>query len=200
MNYEIVLDHGETANKCTITPLRDRADFRFVSVFGEGPLGPLSAALLLHHDGKSIVDIPRPRPIATLASVDCVWRRLPKILPRLRWAEAPAVLAKIPDGFVTAYPRTGRPSTDPAGGLATVEAIFIAAALLGNWDPSLLSRYYFGRVFVQRNAKLFLDLGVPQAGDESQWPAQLQPLRNSYRRNANRGRLAPDRARDGHLR
>jgi len=189
VKYEIVVDHGETENKCTITPLRGRPDFQFFSVFGQGPLGPLSAPLLLHPDGQCLTEIPG-RPVSALASVDCVWRRLPKILPRLSWLGNPARLAKIPSGFITAYPRTGRPQADPEGGLATVEAIFIAAALLGNWDPSLLGRYYFGRVFVERNARRFVELGVRQAADEVLWPTQLQPQRNSYRRNANRGRLA----------
>ena len=189
MNYEIVLDHGETANKCTIIPLRARPDFRFFPVFGQGALGPLDAPILLHPDGRCLSDIPRALPVSALASVDCVWRRLPKILPRLRWVSAPAALAKVPDGFVTAYPRRGMPSADPEGGLATIEALFIAAALLGNWDVSLLSRYYFGRAFVERNAKRFLAFGVTQAGDERQWPPQLHPQRNSHSRNGNRGRL-----------
>jgi len=187
MNYEIVLDHGETENKCTVTPLRDRPDFRFVPVFGQGPLGPLSAPVLLHPEGRCLTEIEVSRPVEALACVDCVWRRLPKILPRLQWSGEPATLVKIPAGFVTAYPRTG---FDPEGGLATIEAIFIAAALLGNWDVTLLSRYYFGRAFVERNAKRFAELGVAGALDESHWPAQLQPQRNSYNRNRNRGRLA----------
>lgn len=54
MRYEIVLDHGETMNKCTVTPLRDRSDFRFFPVFGEGRVGPLSAPLLLHHEGECL--------------------------------------------------------------------------------------------------------------------------------------------------
>ncbi len=190
MNYEIVLDHGETANKCTITPLRERSDFKFFPVFGQGPLGPLRAPILLHPDGKCLTNIDRVLPVTALASVDCVWRRLPKILTRLSWVSAPPVLAKVPDGFVTAYPRRGRPSADPEGGLATIEALFIAAALLGNWDVSLLSRYYFGRAFVKRNAKQFMAFGVPQGEEETQWPPQLQPQRNSESRNRNRGRLS----------
>jgi hypothetical protein len=38
MIYEIILDAGETANKCTIAPLAHRPDFRLFPVFGEGPL------------------------------------------------------------------------------------------------------------------------------------------------------------------
>lgn len=189
MNYEIIIDHGETANKCTITPLRDRSDFRFFPVFGENPLGPLSAPILLHPDGQCLTRFDRTTPIPALASIDCVWRRLPKILSRLSWVNTPAVLAKIPDGFVTAYPRVGKPSTEPSGGLATVEAIFLAAALLGNWDVSLLSRYYFARVFVERNADRLTALGVPQAADVAHWPPLVRPERTSKSRRINRGRL-----------
>lgn len=188
MIYEIVLDHGETANKCTVTPLRDRADFRFFSVFGQGPIGPLSASVLLHPDGQCLSQLVWREPPTTIASVDCVWRRLPKILPRLSWVGQKAVLAKIPEGFLTAYPRKGLPAADPDGGLATIEALFVAAALMGHWDITLLSRYYFGRAFVERNARRFCELGVRPAADEAQWPTQLTPQRNAYRRNLNRGR------------
>ena len=190
MNYEIVVDHGETANKCTIAPLRGRPDFRFFPVFGEGSLGPLSAPILLHHEGICLTRIDRTHSLNKLASVDCVWHRLPSILRRLDWVEAPAVFAKIPNGFVTAYPRTGK--ADPEGGLATIESIFIAAALLGNWDVTLLSRYYFARAFVERNAKRFVDLGVAQADDASQWPPPTQLQRTSHTRKVNRGRLSSD--------
>lgn len=191
MQYEIVFDHGETANKCTIAPLRDRADFRFVPVFGEGPLGPLSAPILLHPDGACLTQWNRAEPVSAFASVDCVWRRLPAILLRLSWVGAPATLAKIPEGFVTAYPRVGNSAAEPPGGLATVEALFTAAALLGNWDPSLLSRYYFGKAYVERNAQRFLELGVGAAGDATQWPPPPQIQRNSRTRNRNRGRMKP---------
>lgn len=189
MYYEIVVDHYETANKCTIAPLRDRTDFRFVKVFGEGPLGPLSAPILLHPDGMCLSKWDRTVSVPALASVDCVWRRLPSIVRRLHWSVAPAIFAKIPTGFVTAYPRVGKKSAEPEGGLATVEALFTAAALLGNWDVSLLSRYYFGRLYVERNARRFVELTVDHAADEAQWPPPLRLERNSHLRKVNRGRL-----------
>lgn len=191
MRYEIVLDHGETMNKCTVTPLRDRSDFRFFPVFGEGRVGPLSAPLLLHHEGECLTMLRDRFPTPPdLACVDSVWRRVPRILRKLQWGEGLSALSvKIPAGFVTAYPRVGRPNQDPPGGLATIEAIFTAAALLGNWDVSLLAKYYHGRGFVERNARRFQELGVAQAGDLASWPATPPLIRHAWSRKRNRGRL-----------
>lgn len=186
MLYEIILDIGETGNKCTIAPLAGREDFRLFPVLGEeGPLGPLSAPVLLHHEGECLTRLP-PQATPALASIDCIWRRLPKLLDRVVWA-APPVLAKIPPGFVTAYPRVGR--DDPNGGLATIEALFTAAALLGNWDPTLFSQYYFGRRYVELNAERFCELGVKEAGQPELWPKPVLPARDAWSRRRNRGRL-----------
>lgn len=189
MKYEIVIDHSETGSQCSIQPLRGRPDFKFFGVSGEGPLGPLSAPILLHPDGKCLTEMDLPPTVSALASVDCVWIRLPKIIRRLSWTDTPAVLAKIPDGFVTAYPRVSKLTSDPKGGLATVEALFAAAALLGNWDVSLLSRYYFGRLFVERNAKLFVELGVAHPANDAEWPPRVVPQRTALARRINRGRM-----------
>ncbi len=190
MHYEILLDHGETPNKCTITPLAGRADFRLIPVFGEGPLGPLSAPILLHHEGTCLTELrSRFSTPPDLACIDSVWRRVPKIAPRIIWKVGPALRAKIPTGFVTAYPRVGRPHQDPPGGLATIEALFIAAALLGNWDVSLLSQYYPSRRFIESNAQRFAELGVTQVNDPNQWPTPPPLVRHAWSRRRNRGRL-----------
>ncbi|TWW09502.1 hypothetical protein E3A20_13650, partial [Planctomyces bekefii] len=87
------------------------------------------------------------------SAVDCVWRRLPQIL---RWIEQPwPRLVAIPQDFVTAYPRRNKQNLDPEGGLATIEALFIAAAFLKNWDLSLLKEYHFGPAFLEANGKTF---------------------------------------------
>ena len=187
--YEIILDSGETANKCKIAPLSGRADFRLFRVRGEGPLGPLSAPVLLSIDGVDLSEL-RVAGVQALAAVDCVWRRLPKLLARTAWVDGKQpILAKIPAGFVTAYPRVGSHFKDPDGGLATIEALFTAAALLGNWDVSLFSKYYFGRRFVDLNARLFQELGVADAGIEERLPPPAAPSRDSLSRRRNRGRV-----------
>ncbi|MBY0369516.1 hypothetical protein K2X33_02445 [bacterium] len=190
MRYEILIDAGETANKCTIKPLSGRPDFRLFKVWGEGPLGPFSAPLLLHHEGECLSTLREGfQEVPAIAAVDCVWRRLPRLLKRMAWEQdQPAVRARIPEGFITAYPRVGQPEQDPDGGLATIEALFIAAALVGNWDVTLLSKYYFGRAFVEKNARRFLELGVAQAGNPETLPPVFQSERSSQSRRWNRGR------------
>lgn len=189
MIYEIVVDRGETPNKCTIAPLASRPDFRLFPVFGEGPLGPLSAPILLHHEGVCLTTLrSKTDVLPALACIDCVWRRLPFLMERTRWVDDKApVLARIPDGFSTVYPRVGSAYSDPQGGLATIEAIFVAAAILGNYDPTLLSKYYFGRRFIETNAKRFLELGIDQVQDPDLLPLPPVPERNSMTRRKNRG-------------
>jgi pre-rRNA-processing protein TSR3 len=159
MRYEVILDYGESPNRCTISPLADRPDFRLLPVAGTGsrPLGPFESPILLHPEGECLTRVRAN--IASIATIDCVWKRLPPLLARL--AGPVPKLVRIPEGFVTAYPRVSRHGgRDPEGGLATIEAIFVAAALLGRWDETLLTRYYFGRRFVETNADRFRELGV----------------------------------------
>lgn len=190
MIYEVVMDAGETANKCTIAPLADRLDFKILRVKGEGPIGPLNAPLLLHHEGQCLSELRgRLGCVSAVASIDCVWRRLALIQARLVWTVGQPFLARIPAGFKTVYPRVSAKNTDPDGGLATIEAIFVAAALLGNWDLSLLSRYYFGRAFIEKNAARFMELGVYQPVSESAFAAMADTHRTSMTRRQNRGRI-----------
>lgn len=186
MRYEVVLDWGETVNKCTIAPLAYRSDFRLIGVPRRGPLRSLRADWLLHPDGECITILRTQAAPATptLAAVDCVWRRLPKLLERLP-GTLPR-LVRIPEGFVTAYPRKSEIDADPQAGLATIEAIFVAAALLGNWDTTLLSEYYFGRAFVERNARLLEHWGIEAVRDPARWPVLNRKPRSSDQRKADR--------------
>jgi pre-rRNA-processing protein TSR3 len=189
MRYEVVLDSGETANKCTIAPLAYRKDFRLIAVTHVLSLGRLNADVLLHHEGECITQLrSKLAGVTGIAGIDCIWRRLPGLLRRVE-GDLP-ILARIPEGFVTAYPRKSEDDSDPPGGLATIEAIFVAAALLGHWDATLLSEYYFGRRFIEMNQTRFLELGVSQAGDPTQWPALNKKIRNSEQRKADRRRRA----------
>ena len=159
MQYEIVIDRGESANKCTIAPLSYREDFNLLRVKGNSVIGPLVSTVLLHHEGDSYENIQRHRSeISGIACIDCIWRRLNPILAKVQ-GPLPRLM-KIPDGFKTAYPRKSELDHDPEGGLATIEAIFIAAALFGKWDVTLLHEYYFGKEFIDLNAGRMRDLGI----------------------------------------
>lgn len=158
MNYEILVDHSETANKCTILPLAYRSDFRIRRVTA-GKILPLHAQFLLHPEGEVLsLETHAGDRQADLAAIDCIWRRLAPIMQLV--ATPIPRLVRIPEGFVTAYPRKSRLSFDPPKGLATIEALFIAAALLGNWDETLLREYYFAREFLALNRTVFESYGV----------------------------------------
>ena len=188
MFYEVIIDSSEKANKCTVVPLLYRTDFHLFRVKGSSVLGPLESPILLHHEGECITTIQKTLgKVQGIATIDCVWRRLDGLLRRI--ADPRPILARIPDGFETAYPRHSVKSIDPAGGLATIEAIFVAGALLGNWDVTLLSEYYFGREFVELNAKRFLELGVSQATQQDALPVRSRQPRNSMQRRRDRKRF-----------
>lgn len=152
MRYEILVDKLENPRKCTIAPLRGREDFSFRYFSGNKPVAPFTADCLLHIDGECLTGIPRGS-LRSLALIDCTWKKVPGVLQRL---ERPLPrLVRMPDGFVTAYPRMNKEGLDPSGGLATIEALFIAAAFMGRWDLSLLENYHFKNQFLELNEALW---------------------------------------------
>jgi ribosome biogenesis protein Tsr3 len=186
MRYEVILDEGETANKCTIAPLSYRQDFKLLRVKSDKPLGPLTANIILHHQGKCLLRMKSQTETLGLAAIDCVWKRLNTLLSRIQGTLP--VLGRIPDGFETAYPRRSKQMTDPDTGLATIEAIFVATAILKKWDPTLLSEYYFGRKFVELNRKRFLELGISEAGCDEKLPVYNVRPKNSMQRRRDRSK------------
>ncbi len=148
MQYEILMDKKENPRKCTILPLKHRQDFQIRYFRGDAPIAPFQATVLLHIDGENLANL-RKEKICSLALIDCNWKkveptmkRIPQPLPRL---------VSIPEGFVTAYPRKNKEGKDPDGGLATIEALFIAASFLGVWDESLFDEYHFKEEFLRIN-------------------------------------------------
>ena len=188
MQFEVLLDHGETPNKCTIAPLSYRKDFSIRRFPKGSPIAPLTTSFLLHHDGQPIEALPPSERVGnSLAAIDCIWSRLPTIL---KWLEGPVPrLVRIPDGFVTAYPRHSKISRDPDGGLATIEALFIGAALLGHWDPTLLSQYFFGDKFLELNRSRFTALGVTCAANAISSVFDRRQPRDAIGRRVGRGRM-----------
>lgn len=189
MLYEVVIDAGETANKCTIAPLSYRSDFRLIRVKGNSVFGPFQSTILLHPEGECLSTLRTTLgEVHGIASIDCVWRRLEGLLKRV--TPPLPLLARIPEEFETAYPRSSRQNTDPKGGLATIEAIFIASAFLGEWDLTLLSEYYFGRRFLEINRERFIHFGIHQANDLSTYPESTPRMKHSLQRRKNRGKVS----------
>ena len=54
-------------------------------------------------------------------------------------------------GWRTAYPRASKQGTDPAHGLASVEALFAAYHILGRPTEGLLDNYRWAEEFLRAN-------------------------------------------------
>ncbi len=149
--FEVLVDKKENPKKCTIQVLKNRPDFALRFFGSNKPIQPFQADCLLHVDGESLDQMDRSS-LHSLALLDCTWR---KVEPTLRRMQPLPRLVRIPEGFLTAYPRRNKKGEDPEAGLATVEALFIAAAFLGFWDESLLEKYYFKDPFLKNNETLW---------------------------------------------
>jgi len=149
----IVRDGRESSRKCSLTPLRGAPGIEFRSWMRDRAID-VGAAILLHPDGPpiSLDDAGR-----RLLLVDASWRHLPQVLRDLR---GDLVRRSIPPGFVTAYPRRSRTFDDPASGLASVEALYVALAALGRARPDLLEGYRFAPEFLERNAARLVALAT----------------------------------------
>lgn len=86
-------------------------------------------------------DFPR-RPILLL---DATWRRLPAVA---RCVVGAPIRRSLPEGVRTAYPRVNATGRDPAGGLATIEALYVALRQLGCPDTGVLQGYHWKDAFL----------------------------------------------------
>ncbi|MBC8369215.1 MAG: hypothetical protein H8E25_04385 [Planctomycetes bacterium] len=145
----IIRLNKESPKKCSLTPLRSRADldieWHHCNIGEEVTVG---AVTLLHPDGKPLTAADDNRP---LLLVDSSWRDLPKMLATVR---GEFELRCLPKKLLTAYPRKSKTYEDPETGLASVEALHAATICLGRRDDSLLDGYYFSDRWLELNPEL----------------------------------------------
>jgi pre-rRNA-processing protein TSR3 len=146
----IIRHPREKLSKCSLTPLHDRPEMTFLRWKPEFEFDA-SGFTLLAVDAPALTVEDANRPLLIL---DSTWRRLPSMERSIVGAP---VRRSIPAAVETAYPRVSRDGSDPVGGLASVEALFVARALIGDYDPSLLVGYYWAEAFL---AGLTLDLSA----------------------------------------
>ncbi len=139
-------DSREAAHKCSLTPLRGMDGVRFVSVSG-GKRVDVGRRIWLHPEGDDLG--PADRGIGLLL-IDCSWRRVPKLAARI---DGELLRRRLPR-LVTAYPRRSKLAPDPEHGLASVEALYAALALLDAPHPELLADYRWASAFLAANPDL----------------------------------------------
>lgn len=131
----------ERISKCSLRHLHQRADVTFLKAT-KGFRFDASGFTLLAVDGPPLTAADAGRPLLLL---DSTWRYLPELV---RCLDGAPVRRSIPPGVRTAYPRHSRLFADPEGGLASVEALYVARRILGDDDPTLLDGYHFAQRFL----------------------------------------------------
>ncbi len=106
---------------------------------------------MLAPDAPSLTPADASHPLLLL---DANWRHAAK----MRRAVEPVKARSIPPGWQTAYPRHSKIHTDPAVGLATVEALYAALCTLGCRDDTLLRFYPWRNAFLNLNRNHLPDL------------------------------------------
>lgn len=146
MDILIVHDLREPAKKCSISPLRGMEGVKFAPVHG-GKRVDAGRRIWLHPDGDELS--PADRGIGVLL-IDCTWRRVSKLS---QFIDGELLRRRLPP-LVTAYPRRSKLTPDPEHGLASVEALYAALAILGDPRPELLKDYRWAEEFLAYNPGL----------------------------------------------
>jgi rRNA small subunit aminocarboxypropyltransferase len=157
----IIQHRKENPRKCTVTALRGRPDVEVLvlrpGLSGYEPL-EIEGGILLAVDSPPLSPADRgliaPGTGGRLVLVDANWVKIPPMLRCLR-SRGPLAHRSLPADVRTAYPRRSKVFEDPAGGLATVEALAAALAILGIPDPTLLAGYVWRDRFLELNRGLF---------------------------------------------
>lgn len=142
----ILRDPRESTRKCSLTPLRGMAGVHFVR-FDRDRRVDAGGRILLHPDGDELSARDRGKGLVLL---DCAWRRVPELLATV---DGDPQRRRLPH-LATAYPRKSRVFEDPQRGLASIEALYAALALLGEPRRELLEGYRWGGEFLSRNPAL----------------------------------------------
>ena len=139
----ILRDPRESTKKCSLTSLRGVSGIRFVE-YDAGRRVDAAGRVLLTPDGELLGAGDAGR---GLLLVDCSWRRVPTLL---RTVDGEPRRRSLPP-LRTAYPRKSAVFVDPDRGLASLEALYAALAILGRPRPELLDGYRWSSDFLRLN-------------------------------------------------
>jgi pre-rRNA-processing protein TSR3 len=139
----ILRDPRESRRKCSLTPLRGTEGVRFVNYHPDRVLDA-GGRILLDPDGPVLTAEDAGK---GLLLVDCSWRRVPTLLRTVRGE----LISRSVPPLITAYPRHSNTFDDPSSGLASIEALYAAVAILTGPCPELLDGYLWREEFLASN-------------------------------------------------
>lgn len=132
---------AENLAKCTLEPLLHRPEFKFLT-FSSLLNVEATHCIVLSVNAPILSQEDRGRPLILL---DGNWKHVTKLKSCLKGSPCYRSLPLIP----TAYPRRNDDGLDPAEGLASVEALYLALKIMGHNDSSLLDHYYWREDFLK---------------------------------------------------
>lgn len=158
LNYIIISRDEKVEKKCTLYPLRGRDDFSFRTRKNPGNFRSNSILLFPGSEpltSELVAEIRGPLGENGFKKGHPTEAELEIVLIDSRWKKVKGVLDSLPplrrvslEGYETGAVRREPP---PAGGLASVEALYLTSQLFGKPDPTLLAHYHFRKRFFDIN-------------------------------------------------
>jgi pre-rRNA-processing protein TSR3 len=138
----IVVHPRERRSKCSVEPLRDRAEFVFTTFPHPFPMD-VTGYVRLGIGGPMLSEADTDRGLLLL---DGTWRLAARMEPFYAHVEVRSLPV-----IRTAYPRKSEVYADPSEGLATIEALYAALRILGRTTTGLLDHYHWKHAFLELN-------------------------------------------------
>jgi pre-rRNA-processing protein TSR3 len=139
----IILRHRrENLKKCSLRGLEGKEGLSFYT-YPQDPLPDLTGYLLLTMGAPPLTSADANHGILL---IDGTWR-----LAQVMGKQTQKLEARSLPSYRTAYPRRQTDCPDPATGLASVEALFLAHRILGRSYEDLLDFYYWKESFLRLN-------------------------------------------------
>lgn len=139
----IIRHKRERLSKCSLQGLSSRPGMNFYTN-KRGFTFDATGFIVLSIHGPVLTALDQGAPLLLL---DSTWRLLPDLEACLTGTP---MHRQLPACISTAYPRVNKKGLDPAGGLASIEALYAAKYILGENDPSLLDHYYWKDAFLKQ--------------------------------------------------
>ncbi len=144
----IILRHRrENLKKCSLRGLETRSDMQFFT-YPIDPLPPLAGYVLLTLDAPILT---KKDQNLGLFLIDGTWKYA-EVMER---QVPPLPRRSLPPELQTSYPRKQTGCISPDRGLASVEALYAAYALMGRDPDGLLDHYYWKDAFLQKNHLIY---------------------------------------------
>lgn len=144
----LILRHKrENLKKCSLRGLEGRSDCLFLT-YPLAKLPNLDQYCILTLDAPPLS---RDDASRGLFLIDGTWRYaqvMAKIIP----SGGKQIYRSLPPDLKTAYPRRQLDCPDPARGLASIEALYAAYAILGRPATGLLDHYHWKEEFLNQKA------------------------------------------------